>query len=134
MGIIATFRNAVRWAGIDLKNGATAQVVALVDAEGVGQSGTEGAAHSYPVARILGSLSVSIGAASAQSSALSGRTVRLCATVDAHIAIGADPTATGTSTLLPAGTVEYFQIEDGWKVAVVQASGAGALSISTVRI
>lgn len=134
MGIIATLRNAVNWAGLPLDNGATAQVVALVDATGVGQSGTDGAAHSYPVARLLEAETVSIGSASTQSSALSGHTVRLCTTVDVHVAIGADPTATTASTLMPAGAVEYFQIEDGWKVAALQASAAGVLSVTTVRI
>lgn len=131
--LIETLRNAVSWAGLPLKKG-VAQAVVVVSGDGEAQSGTDGAVHSYPVARILSAQTLSVSGASVQSSVLPGKTVRLCANVDVHIAIGASPTATSSSTLLPAGVVEHFQIEPGWKVAALAVGGSGALSISVVRI
>jgi hypothetical protein len=76
---------------------------------------------------------VSVGAASTQSTAApqGARFARLCATVDCRFASGSsNPTALATSTLLPAGTVEYLAVNPGWEVAVIQVSSAGLLNIS----
>jgi hypothetical protein len=75
---------------------------------------------------------VAIGGASAQSVAMgfATRLARMVATVDCHIAIGADPTATTTSTFLPAGVPEYFEIREGQKVAVIQSTGPGNLFVT----
>lgn len=78
---------------------------------------------------------VTIGAASASCTNAVGATtlaVRLCATVDCRIVFAATPTALATSTLLPALCPEYFEIEPGFKVAVIQESAAGKLSITEV--
>ncbi len=77
--------------------------------------------------------SVAIGAASAQSTAVgsSTRCVRLRATADCYVKIGGNPTAnTTTSTLLGAGETEYFRVNPGDKVAVIQASAAGTLNVT----
>jgi hypothetical protein len=100
----------------------------------VSQHGTEGASHVYPVARILSSQSVAIGASSVQSAAINARTVRLCSKVDVYIAFGDNPVATSASILLPAGAVEYFQIDKGSKIACLRVSTDGALSVSAARI
>lgn len=75
---------------------------------------------------------VAIGAGSLQSAVfpVNTKTVRLVATADCFVEIGGNPTAAAnTSTYLPAGSVEYFSARDGWKVAVIQASGSGSLYV-----
>jgi hypothetical protein len=70
--------------------------------------------------------------ASVQSTATSANTriVRLVSATDCHIAIGADPTATTSSTFLPAYSVEYFKIVGGNKIAAIKATTAGALYVT----
>ena len=80
------------------------------------------------------SQAVSTSGTSAQSSALATttRVVRLCATSDTYVAFGSNPTATSSSMLLPAYSREYFTLPGGataWKIAGLQVSGAGSLSI-----
>lgn len=57
------------------------------------------------------------------------RVVRVCATVDCFIEIGAgSPTAVAdTSTYLPAGVVEYFAAVEGQKIAVIRSAVDGSL-------
>ena len=74
---------------------------------------------------------------SAQSSALgttggSNVLVRLTATAACRILEGSNPTAVATSTLLPAGVVEFVEVTAGNKLAVIQDSAAGTLSITIV--
>lgn len=77
-----------------------------------------------------------VGASSVQSDTKNnGRDytiVRLTATVDTHIEIGANPTATTSSMLLPKGVVEYFKVNSGDKIAHIQSSSGGDLYITTV--
>lgn len=75
---------------------------------------------------------IAVGAGSVQSSVCpqGARFARLCATADARFLIGPNPTALATSSLLPAGTVEYVSVNPGWRVAVIQNSGAGVCSLS----
>ena len=76
---------------------------------------------------------VAVGGTSAQSAAVGANTrlVRLVATSDCHVAIGDDPTAVAASSaLLPASVPEYFEINAGQKVAVIQSSAAGFLYIT----
>lgn len=49
----------------------------------------------------------------------------------AWIAIGTNPTASAAdgSILVPSGTVEYFRVSPGQKLAVLQAGTAGTLSV-----
>lgn len=103
--------------------------------------------------RPYSSQTVSIGAASAQSTAFStgniasgynadgtpvGQTnntrhVRVVATSACWIAFGANPTAaasTSPSIYLPAYTPEYFFVNSGEKIAVIQDAAAGSLNIA----
>tara|TARA_B100001113_G_scaffold261956_1_gene216860 strand:- start:3011 stop:3304 length:294 start_codon:yes stop_codon:yes gene_type:complete len=77
----------------------------------------------YPTSYILGNTqTVSIGTSSAQSSAVSGKlnVYRIIGSCDSHIAIGVNPTATTSSAMLPAYTIEYIVIPEGEKVAVLK--------------
>lgn len=59
--------------------------------------------------------------------------VRVVGTSDCWIAFGANPTAAvggSASMLLPAGVPEYFWVAPGERIAVIQNSGAGTLSIA----
>lgn len=70
--------------------------------------------------------------ASQQSAAITGTVVRVVSTTDCHLAFGANPTAVadGTCWFLPAGSVEYFRITSGSKIAAVKDSAAGTLFIT----
>lgn len=79
---------------------------------------------------------ITVGASSAQSTVIGtvgqtpNRLIRLCATTNCRIAIGTSPTATASSTLLPANIVEYVELTAGERVAVIQDSAGGTLSIT----
>ena len=75
---------------------------------------------------------VTVGAASAQSSAFSIGTklIRIVSTTACRFEIGSNLTATATSALLPAGVVEFTEVSPSDKIAVIQESGAGKLSIA----
>lgn len=69
---------------------------------------------------------ITITGSSQQSSAFATPgifAVRVVATADCYIAIGANPTATTSSTLLVAGLPEYFTVALGEKLAVIGTSG-----------
>jgi hypothetical protein len=74
---------------------------------------------------------VTTGAASAQSTAFGTNTsrVRLCTTVSCRILFGTNPTALAASPLLPANSVEFFEVLPGEKVAAIQEGSAGKLNI-----
>lgn len=75
---------------------------------------------------------VSVSATSAQSTALTCKSVVLCSDVDCFIRQGANPTAlaTGVDQFLPAYTmVRYFNFQPGSKIAVI-ASTTGNLYIT----
>jgi hypothetical protein len=77
---------------------------------------------------------VTIGAASAAcANGFDPQThvVRLTASVDCFIKLG--PTgvvAANTDTFLPAGQTEYFSVNPGQKVAVIQSTAGGTLYIT----
>lgn len=58
--------------------------------------------------------------------------VRLFSTVDCFVKFGANPTATtdGSSMILPAGIVEYFEIRPDEKFAVIALSTSGTLYVT----
>ena len=58
------------------------------------------------------------------------RILRLAATADTYIAIGAAPTATTSDLIIPAGTIDYINVPASTKVAGLQVSGAGVLSVT----
>ena len=79
---------------------------------------------------------VTVGAASAQSAAHDADTyvVRLCATVRTWVAFGANPTADkAAGMLLPADSPEYFVVTPGEKVAALQDSAGGTLTVTEMR-
>ena len=65
---------------------------------------------------------VAVGASSAASSAVNANTreIRVIATVDAYVEISSAPTASSSSFILPAFTVEYFRVAGSDKVAVLR--------------
>ena len=69
---------------------------------------------------------------SVQSTAFSANTriIRVVATTDCFIAVGANPTATTTSTYIPFGSVEYFKVAGAVKVAAIKLTSAGTLYIT----
>lgn len=79
------------------------------------------------------SQNVAIGGSSTQSAAFATSTsrVRLSATGACHIALGTNPTATATSTYLPANVVEFVEVLGGEKVAVIQdGASTGNLNVT----
>ena len=51
-----------------------------------------------------------------------------------HVAINSDPTATISSSLLPAGWVEIFAVKPGWKLAAIKGSGGGSPIVSVTEL
>ena len=91
--------------------------------------------------RLVSSEVVAFDGTSAQSAAIGTAnpgqpgavtTCRLAATADCWIAVDLDPTAAASdgSHFLPGSSVEYVDVPFGHKVAVIQATEAGSLSIS----
>jgi hypothetical protein len=84
-----------------------------------------------PALRPHASANLAFTGSSAQSSVLNQPVVRLFATQDCRIAVGADPTATSTSMYLPAGQIEYIAVRSGVdKIAAIQVSTGGSLNIT----
>ncbi|TAH36536.1 MAG: hypothetical protein EYC62_02515 [Alphaproteobacteria bacterium] len=89
-----------------------------------------------PTVKLSTSQDVTVGASSAQSAAIgtAGQTpnkiIRLVSTTACRIALGTNPTATSTSTFLPANVVEFTEISPGEKIAVIQDTGGGKLNVS----
>lgn len=75
---------------------------------------------------------VAIGAGSLQSTAFGTNTtlIRIVGTAACHYAIGANPTASATTSYLPANVVEYIGVAPGQKIAVIQDVGAGTFNIT----
>lgn len=65
---------------------------------------------------------VTIGASSAQSNAFNAGTTFIRVHTDAicSVTIGANPTAAATNKRLAAGSTEYFGVQPGHKLAVIQ--------------
>jgi len=75
---------------------------------------------------------VSFTGTSAQSGALAGTTIRVCAkSADCRIKAGSNPTATATDTLLIDGVPEYFAWTSGEKLAAIRNDDTdGTLNIT----
>lgn len=69
--------------------------------------------------------SVSFGGGATQSAAFNASTryVRLLCDVQCSVAFGANPTATTSNMVLPAGLPEYFGVIAGQKVSVIANPG-----------
>ena len=66
---------------------------------------------------------VAVGSSSAASTNAfdaNTRDIRIVTTVDAHVEFGTSPTATSSSLIVPAFTVEYFRVDSATKVAVLR--------------
>mgnify|MGYP003154385708 FL=1 len=80
---------------------------------------------------------VATSTTSAQSAALGTAQsgvfwVRLCADTDTYYAIGSSPTATTSSTFLPADTIEIIKVDVGDKVAGIIGTGTGILGVTVL--
>ena len=58
--------------------------------------------------------------------------VRLCADTDTYYAVGSNPTATTSSTFLPADTIEIIKVDVGDKVPGIIATGTGILGVTVL--
>lgn len=75
---------------------------------------------------------VTTGAASAASTAFGSQTyaIRIAATAACRFVVGdGTPTATATDAYLPANEVEVFTVTPGQKIAAIQETAAGKLSV-----
>jgi hypothetical protein len=74
---------------------------------------------------------VALGATSAQSPALQARLAAVSASQNCWISAGANPTAAKAagSFYLGTGQIMYVPLQPGWKIAALQDSAAGTLSI-----
>lgn len=82
-------------------------------------------AKEVALGEVLQSMTVNIGGASAQSAAVTGtarrhRRVRFFADADCYVTWGDNPTADSTGLPLGAENPEYFDIEAGQKIAVIE--------------
>lgn len=70
--------------------------------------------------------------ASQQSAAMSSTVsiVRVAVNQDTYVAVGDSPTADANSPMMPAGAVEFFAITSGQKVAFLQVSEAGRITVT----
>ena len=73
---------------------------------------------------------VAAGSTSAASSAFGSETreVRIVTTVDAYVEFGSSPTASSSSLIVPAFTVEYFRVAPASKVAVIRVGSTTGTS------
>lgn len=74
---------------------------------------------------------ISTSGSSQQLTAFGANTsvIRIFCTKDCHVKVATNPTAAtdGTSMFLPGGIVEYFAVQGGQKLAVIQDTTAGVL-------
>jgi len=95
-------------------------------------------ASGFPAIFPGDSQKVSFTGTSAQSAAFSGGTntestvIRVFATEDCHIKVGANPTALadGSCMFLPAGIVEYIGVNPTDKIAAIRDTTSGTLYIT----
>ena len=85
---------------------------------------------AFPAVKPGASQVVAYVGSSVQSGAIGGTVVRVVSTTDCHILFGANPTALATSMFLPAKLPEYFVCASTDKIAVIQDTAGGNLSIT----
>lgn len=75
---------------------------------------------------------VAIGAGSLQSAkfANTARALRIAPDQDIHYRVRANPTALATDAFLAAGAVEDIQIKSGERIAIIQDSTAGFVTLT----
>jgi hypothetical protein len=74
----------------------------------------------------------STSAANSTAFATGTNTIRVVATTSCHLAFGASPTATTSSTRLPANVPEYIVVAPGQKVAAIRTTTSGTLHVTEV--
>ena len=82
--------------------------------------------------RVTNTIKRTVSDSSAQTAATNAATeyIRVIAdTNGVHVAFGANPTATTSSTYLAANNDEIFKIDGGMKIAAIVASGTANLYI-----
>jgi hypothetical protein len=88
-----------------------------------------------PASRLAAAQDVTVGAASAASTAFGAQTfqIRVAATTACRIKVGdGTPTAAATDALLPANQVDYLSCTPGQKIAVIQEAAGGKLSVTEI--
>ena len=73
---------------------------------------------------------VAVGSTSAASSAFGSQTneIRIVTTVDAYVEFASSPTASSSSLIVPAFTVEYFSVTPATKVAMLRVGSTTGTS------
>jgi hypothetical protein len=88
-----------------------------------------------PSSRLGAAQEVTTGVASAASGAFGSQTrqIRVAATAACRIRVdNGTPTATATDTYLPADTVEWLDVTPGQRIAAIQETAAGKLSVTEI--
>jgi hypothetical protein len=78
---------------------------------------------------------LTVGAASAASAVFGEQTrqIRVSATAACRIRVGdGTPIAAATDAYLPANVVEYIQVTPGQKIAAIQETSSGKLSVTEI--
>jgi hypothetical protein len=73
------------------------------------------------------------GTSAVTTNAVNAPFVRLASTTACYVQFGSSPTATTSDMLVNASIIgEVFKMEPGWKVAAIQVSAGGTLSVTGV--
>lgn len=56
--------------------------------------------------------------------------IRVATNQDVYCELGNNPTATTGSMLMPAGAIEFFAVDPGQKIAVLQVSTSGRFTVT----
>ena len=82
--------------------------------------------------RLGAAQTVAVGATSAASTAFGAGTfaIRVASTSACRIVINGNPTAAATDAYLPANWVSELTVSPGEKIAVIQDTAAGSLSVT----
>ena len=75
-------------------------------------------------------LDVTASSAQTAPSAAQTRSVRVAVNTDCYVAMGANPTAVTTNTLMPAHSIDYLQVSPGEKLAFVRDSADGDATVT----
>ena len=70
------------------------------------------------------------GTAGTIDNAVASSVIRVVCTSNAHIKIGASPTATTNDVYMAANVAEYFRCSPGDKVSAIQVSAGGDLHVT----
>lgn len=74
----------------------------------------------------------SSGTSAASTALTEVNKIRIATTTAVHIAFGTNPTATTGNLILPDDSVETFTINPGDKIAVIQVSSGGKVSVTPI--